>query len=201
MRGLLVLLAAGTLLLCAACAGTAKPESAVEEVPRARQHVYFVEHRLLPALLFDDPERMRDSLEDFGQSFITRTWNQAAEEFPEEERVPPEGLKVEGFTPSPDLEVFIVTFPTPLSAPENYYSAFSFQGETSRYFTLEMTLFGEGALGVLGEWTPSGHANYGPVPITDGAGFLREVVQLLGEADRQPVAGISMGQEPDPPQE
>lgn len=189
MRRSLRLLAASALLLGLACAGGAKPEGGLDDTPRAREHVYVLEHRLLPALLFDDPGRVRDSLEDFGQTFVERCWNQVAEQLPEGERVSAEGLKVTAYEPEPGLAVFIVTFPPPQGVPENYFSAFCFKGEEARYLTLERTFdFGEGPMAVLGEWTSGGHGNYGPLPVLDEAGFLDQVTRLLQRQDEEDAA-------------
>lgn len=139
-----------------------------------RTHHYRFAHQRLPQIMLDPGVDVL-ALAAAGRldSALRSTWTAAAHGIDEAERLAPDGLAGELH----GADLVLVTLPPPMGPAEAYFVALAAAGSTRRYFTLEMSvsLFGDGAGTVLGEWTADRHVNYGPGPAPTAPDFLAAV--------------------------
>ncbi len=152
--------------------------------PRA-QHYSFA-HRLLPALAWQDPERLRLALaSDQSLAFLMRLWHDIAEHLPPDQRLDPAGLSAEA-RPHGARQIVLITLPPPVAVTEAHFAACVFDPHARptappRYFTLEesYSFFSHQRTTVLGEWRPTGHDNLGAGPAPEREAFYARVCQHL----------------------
>jgi hypothetical protein len=148
---------------------------------RPRTHHYSFGHRLLPGLVL----RGRTNFHELASRalldpLLCAWWQELGESLPAEERLPHDGLRSE-LANAGNVPVLLVTMPAAARAAEAYFVAVALYAEPDawRCFTLEHTwTLDDQPATVLGEWTASGHVNYGDGPPPERQAFL-DVLGLL----------------------
>ncbi|GAB4215388.1 MAG: hypothetical protein OHK0022_55240 [Roseiflexaceae bacterium] len=157
----------------------------VSEEPRI-QHYSFA-HRLLPALAWQDPERLREALSGAGcQQLLLRIWRDIGSKLPQRERIEPHGLAAE-LRSHGAFQIVLITLPPPVAITETYFVAYVFGPHPGaampvRYFTLEesFSFIAHHSRTVLGEWTPdNSHHNLGDGPEPELDAFYSRICQEI----------------------
>jgi len=143
----------------------------------SRRHHYLFAHRELAAAAPRVGRRLLDDARRGEAEFtLRRVWAGIGGALPESERLDPEGLSASTHTIG-DLDVVVVTMPTPMEQPEAYFGAMVVPRDEEapiRYLTLEMSYDVVNRLPctVGGEWNREGHLNLGEGPEPTIEAFL-----------------------------
>jgi hypothetical protein len=113
---------------------------------------------------------------------LAAVWTAMANELPEEDRFPPEGIDATAHAIAGG-EVVMVTLPTAEHLNEPYFVAVVIKGEqVDRYLVLEHSWNLDDTPSTwIGEWREHEHRSLGQGPGVDEEAFLRTVVSILGE--------------------
>jgi hypothetical protein len=110
-----------------------------------RQHYLFAQ-KYLPKVFYQNPNLVIEYLRnDMGAKYLSRLWQNTADEFSLDKTdvVDPSGLSID-YRENEDYGLIIISLPSPEVSPEAYFVAMwssyssKCQGETFRYFTLEL---------------------------------------------------------------
>ena len=123
---------------------------------------------------------------------VLRTlWSEAAAVVEESDRREPEGLEVLGIHKDAGYLVRIIRCPVPHNIAENHFVALAYRPEHRhilpwrrrppevRYLALESSFDENGPTTVLGEWTDTGHVNYGSGPEPTADEFVAAAKRIL----------------------
>ena len=153
----------------------------------ARAHHYTFAHRYVPAVFASDPSKFMANLARDGMKFIIWMWDRAGQNTPPDDRIAPDGLAETMRKGTQNVEVAIITLPTPEKITEAYFVAAAYHpdinGELfSRYFTLEHTIIDLKA-GTPGTmfcgWSGTIHSNMGGGPAPELEAFYQVVQDKL----------------------
>lgn len=165
-----------------------------------RQHHYWFAHNMMHVVARNDPMTTLVILNEpeMAASVLKTQWDHFGEAFPEEDRLPADGLEVVLYKRHRDYAVGIIALPPPERGRECYYVALAYgpfnrnpgrETEESiatmpmRYFTLERTYQepGEPLATYIGEWeSEDSRRNHGDGPAPDDPlDFFNRVCILL----------------------
>ncbi len=155
----------------------------------ARPQHYRFAHQVLRKAFLEDPARIMDLLQVYGEQVVQVCWESAGEGQAPGDLVLPVGLGLQMRGILGGGQAALVSLPAPGRVTEAYFVAMVFQpaapGEAplARYFTLEWGLSGEGTpRTMLCEWMAAAHLNYGDGPAPAAESFLQVVCRRCGLA-------------------
>lgn len=125
---------------------------------------YWLAHKKLPRHIFNNTkdfiEIINRDKDDALYRLINLLWERAQQQSTDHNAIYTPKIIKRSFE---NVNVCVITMPTPQEGVEAYYVAVVYREEDVRYFVLENSSTGhEGALACLCEWTKSGeHVNYG----------------------------------------
>jgi hypothetical protein len=151
------------------------------ESDRPRPHHYSFGHRLLPGLVL----RGRTNFNELASralldQLLRAWWQDVGESLPAQDRLPHDGLQSE-LANAGNVPVLLVTMPAACHAAEAHFVAVApdVKPDAWRCFTLEHTwTLDDQPATVLGEWTATGHVNYGDGPPPERQAFLEALGSL-----------------------
>lgn len=155
---------------------------------RPRVHHYSFAHRLLPGLVL----RGRTNFHELASralldQLLRAWWQEIGQSLPPDDRLPDDGLGSE-LANAGNVPVLVVTMPAARHAAEAHFVAVTPHADPDawRCLTLEhsWTLDDQPAT-VLGEWTATGHVNYGDGPPPERRAFLTALAGALVLHHRQ----------------
>jgi hypothetical protein len=143
--------------------------------------------------------------EDVGD-ILKAVWDEAAEHLDEGDRREPDGLAAGEVYREADYLIRIIRCPEPTSMAENHFVAIAFRAgsrsffpwkrksEEIRYLALESSsdLVGNTKT-VMGDWTKTGHLNYGPGPEPTEDAFVVALRPLLTGKARIEAGYVKVG--------
>src|SRR2546425_2221730 len=96
---------------------------------KPRDHHYFVAHRLLPKVVFENPERFFDCLVDDGDGFLSWLWEQCASYLDSSAHLPSDGLSFSMGRLDADTIIALVEMPPPIGVTEAFLVAVAHRPE------------------------------------------------------------------------
>ena len=142
------------------------------------QHYLFA-HRILPALLATEPDKVANLLSD--SVGLLGLWKETPGK-----RFHPDGLAGE-WVEREAHRIGLITLPSPRKTPEAYFVAIVFAPQP-RYFVLEKSFHGT----ILGLWNPRANLGTGPPPEREA--FLAAVCEFLAQPQTLTSIGVDFGQ-------
>ena len=182
---LLMVLCIACLSFCAMAESAEAPvqEAAAEEAATPTLHDvrYYFEHRLLPSMYYDDPEKLLDTLRDPGAFDI---WLWLTEQVGMDVTYQEENFRFRELNREDGIYMLIQELPKPEDTPlcSRLYFCYQAETKTAWYYTIEYdNFFGESYF--LCAWTQDGnHLDFGTCPTVDSTAENYED-QLAAEAD------------------
>lgn len=146
----------------------------------------------LRALLYRSGEGAAWAFTDSANEVLLSLWSDAGGIVEEADRREPQGLEARRLYEDGGYSVRIICCPAPSDLGENHFVAVAYkrgrphilpwkrQREKVRYLALEYGIdWGGGPRTVLGEWTASGHINYGAGPEPTEDAFVTALTPIL----------------------
>src|SRR5207253_1104412 len=154
----------GLTLLFVAAGHAAAPATKRDIGADPRKHHYYFAHRLLRQVFFEHYDQFYPRPEQDPSGELAALWAHVANELPERERLPADGLGVVSWTKQNGKEIVIIALPEAKAMAEAAFVVLIGGEQDHAYLTYENTIsFVENErLAVLCGWTAAGkHVNFG----------------------------------------
>ncbi len=157
-------------------AQTAQPTAAQEKQPDRSELIYALHHEIIPGILFSDKGSLlfNDLFSGKTGPFIEMAEGPLGKAYASEMKFSAEHGK--------NLDIVLISFPTPSAEPQNYHAALVRMNGNFRYITLEKgnDTGNTGMKTFFCEWNAEHkHLNYGPRKYDDLASFRKELLDFL----------------------